>query len=142
MLVLQLPLPSQDAAMELLRGTMVRHNLIAYRGDRIGGTASMSFVDERCQSYIPIPLPWTARIRERLPVGAAAVLINRAHPFPDLVMPIDSFEDRLYGTIDGIRTIGDMLSSVGVSRADHGRALHFFERTWHCDKVAMDASHS
>ena len=31
-----LPAPQQHAAVELLRGTMFRHNLIAYRDDRTG----------------------------------------------------------------------------------------------------------
>ena len=38
-----LPAPSQHAAVELFRGTMVRHKLIAYRDDRAGAGQPIAF---------------------------------------------------------------------------------------------------
>ena len=37
----------------------------------------------------------TISVQERLPPGAAGVLINRTHAYRDLIMPIDSTEKRL-----------------------------------------------
>jgi SAM-dependent methyltransferase len=41
-----LPPPAQHAAVELLRGTMTRHNFIAYRDDRVGESQPISFVGD------------------------------------------------------------------------------------------------
>ena len=132
--------PAQHAALELLRGTMVRHSLIAYRSDRSGERQPISF-DERCAAYVPIPLPWTVCVRERLPPGCAAVLINRAHPFTDLILTVDPFEDRLHAGIDGQRTVAQILERAGADTEEaKGRALGFFRRLWQYDQVVFDAS--
>src|SRR5271163_5070289 len=96
-----LPSRLQHAAVELFRGTMVSHSLIAYRDDRPDQNQPITFAGDRWRDYIPIVLPWTVRVRERLPPGSAAVLINQSHTFADLVLAIDAFEDRLLGAIDG-----------------------------------------
>ena len=133
-----LPEPAQHAALELIRGTMVRHSFIAYRAERPGERQAIHF-DERCLAYVPIQVPWTVCVRERLPPGCAAVLINRAHSFTDLVLTLDAFEDRLFGFLDGRRTVAQILDSAGAG-ASRGRALSFFERLWRYDQVVFDAS--
>jgi SAM-dependent methyltransferase len=74
-----LPAPLQHAAVELFRGSMVTHSFIAYRDDRGGGSQPITFDGDRSRAYVPIALPWTVCVRERLPPGSVAVLINRAH---------------------------------------------------------------
>jgi SAM-dependent methyltransferase len=133
-----LPEPAQHAALELLRGTMVRHSLIAYRADRVGERQPIRF-DERCLGYVPIRVPWTVTVRERLPPGCVAVLINRAHAFTDLVLTVDSLEDRLLAHIDGRRSVAAILGLAGVAAADR-RGVAFFERLWQYDQVVFDAS--
>lgn len=135
-----LPAPLQHAAVELFRGTMVKHEVIAYRDDRAGEKQPITFTGDRWQAYVPIRLPFlTLCIRERLPPGSVGVLINRAHPFTDLILTIDKNEDRLLGAIDGKRTLGEILQVVGKSTDDQ-RALGFFERLWQYDQVVFDAS--
>ena len=51
----------------------------------------------------------TICVQERLPPGAAAVLINQNHTYTDLFMTISATEKRLFDAIDGNRTIGDIL---------------------------------
>ena len=51
-------------------------------------------------SYVPLSLPWALVVRERLPPGAAAVLINRAHAYPDLALAINAAQDA-YCAVDG-----------------------------------------
>jgi SAM-dependent methyltransferase len=134
-----LPAPLQHAAVELFRGAMIRHSLIAYRNDRNGETQPITFVGDRWREYIPIALPWTVCVRERVPPGNVAVLINRAHPFTDLILTVDPFENQLLSAIDGQRTLAEILQFVEKG-CDERRALSFFERLWQYDQIVFDAS--
>jgi SAM-dependent methyltransferase len=136
-----LPAPQQHAAVELLRGTMFRHNLIAYRNDRSAPIQPIEFHGDRWRTFVPISMPWSVCVRERVPPGSVAVLINRAHAFTDLVLTVDAFEDRLLGAIDGRRTLAEILT-VGAGGREEGRALRFFERLWQYDQIVFDASRS
>ena len=138
--IASLPLPQQYAAVELFRGTMVKHEFIAYRDDRSGEAQPISFAGERWRDYVPITLPWTVCVRERVPAGSVAVLINRAHTFTDLVCTVDAFEDRLLGAMDGTRTLAEIVRQIAKDENAEGRALRFFERLWHYDQVVFDAS--
>jgi hypothetical protein len=80
-------------------------------------------------------MPDTLTIQERLPPGAAAVLINRAHTDTDLYLPIDAVEKRLLDAIDGERTIGEI---AGDAHRDVCRSL--FERLWWYDQIVFDRS--
>jgi 2-polyprenyl-3-methyl-5-hydroxy-6-metoxy-1,4-benzoquinol methylase len=135
-----LPPRVQHAALELFRGTMVSHSFIAYRDDHAGESQPITFVSDRWRKYVPIALPWTACVRENLPLGCVAVLINRAHRFNDLILSIDSFENRLLGAIDGKRTLAEILEFVAKDGGTERRALRFFERLWQYDHVVFDAS--
>jgi hypothetical protein len=135
-----LPAPLQHAAVELLRGTMVKHNLIAYRDDCPHASQPITFVGDGWPDYVPIRLPWTVCVRERVPPGSVAVLINRAHPFTDLIHLVDAAEDRLLGAIDGKRTIREIVQAVTGSGPSHERcARDFFERLWQYDQVVFFA---
>ena len=135
-----LPSRLQHAAVELFRGTMVTHSFIAYRNDHSGDKQPITFAGNNWRGYIPLATPWTVCVRERLPPGSAAVLINRAHTFTDLIFTVDSFEDRLLSAIDGKRTLDDILQYAAIDNGDERRALGFFERLWHYDQIVFDAS--
>jgi hypothetical protein len=79
---------ARHAAVELLRGTMATHYFIAYRDDRRVESQPIMFDGDAWPSYVPLRLPWTLCIRDRAPRGSVAVLINRAHTYPDLALPI------------------------------------------------------
>ncbi|MGD8270355.1 MAG: class I SAM-dependent methyltransferase [Desulfobacterales bacterium] len=133
--------PDQYAAVELFRGTMVRHSAVVYRSDRPGDGRSLRFDDERWQHYVPIRLPRTLCIEENLPAGAAAVLLNQSHTYSDLVLPIDLEQKRLFEAIDGQDTIAAILERVadrGKRNNEHART--FFEQLWRYDQVVFDAS--
>jgi hypothetical protein len=126
----------QYAAMELFRGTMVRHNAIVFRNDSPGVAQPIRFDGDAWRDYVPIRIPDTICIDERLPPGAAAVLINRTHTFTDIFLPIDRQDKRLFDAIDSERTIGDILGD----RANDGTARDFFERLWRYDQLVFDVS--
>jgi hypothetical protein len=130
-----LPLEDQYAAAELFRGNMMRHSAIAYRDDN-AGVPRISFDDDGWLGYIPIREPDTVTVRERLPPGVAAILINRAHSYTDILVPIYPRETRLLAAIDGKRTIREMLAS----EAERGVARSLFERLWWHDQVVFDAA--
>jgi hypothetical protein len=121
---------------------MVAHSFIAYRDDRSHESQRISFAGDSWHDYIPIRLPWTVCIRERLPPGCVAVLINQSHTFTDLILTVDSFEDGLLGAIDGNRTLAEILQFAPQHGDDEHRALRFFERLWQYDQVVFDASHA
>jgi hypothetical protein len=68
------------------------------------------------------------------------VLINRSHAFTDLICPIDAFENRLHGAIDGNRTVGEILQLADPRGDRKAEAASFFERMWRYDQIIIDAS--
>jgi SAM-dependent methyltransferase len=130
----------QYAAVELFRGTMVRHSVIVYRNDRPGENGPIQFEDRCWQNYVPIRLPMTISVQERLPAGAAAVLINQSHTYTDLYLPIDKEAKQLLEAIDGKRTIADIARSTGLQEQQWELARSFFQRLWWYDQVVFDAS--
>jgi hypothetical protein len=125
----------QFAAAELFRGAMMSHSVILRRDDCPGGSQGISFSGDDWQEYVPVRVPDTLCIEERLPPGAAAVLINRAHTSTDIYMPVDAREKRLIEAIDGNRSIREI---AGDEPRDACRAL--FERLWWHDQVVFDGS--
>ena len=91
------------------RRTVSRHDGVAtawllYRNDRPGGRSLIGFAGDAWLGYVPIRMSDTICVQERLPPGAAGVLINQTHTYRDLIMPIDATEKRLFDAIDG-RTV-------------------------------------
>jgi SAM-dependent methyltransferase len=139
----ELSLVEQYAAVELFRGTMIRHSLVAYRDDSPGDMPLISFDGDAWLHYVPLRMPDTICVQERLPPGAAGVLINQTHAYRDLIMPIDSTEKRLFDSIDGRASIASIVertlpSSQTKSQLDIART--FFENLWWHDQVVFDAS--
>jgi SAM-dependent methyltransferase len=132
-----LPAPEQYAAVELLRGTMVRHSVVAHRKDA-EVRSSVDFSGDEWLNYVPIRLPDTIAVRERLPAGAAAVLINRNHTYKDLYLQIDARQERLLAEIDGERTIAQLCGD----RQDRNFVRDFFEQLWFWDQVVFNAEPS
>jgi SAM-dependent methyltransferase len=129
----------QHAAVELFRGTMVTHSFIAYR-DGSDDNLPITFANDNWLDYVPMALPWTVCVRERLPPGSVAVLINRSHTFTDLILAIDALEDRLLSAIDGKRTLAEIVHFAAQHADGKGRARNFFKRLWQYDHVVFDTS--
>lgn len=125
----------QYATMELFRGSMVQHSLVAYRTDHTR-RESIGFEGDAWLDYVPIRLPDTIVVQERLPAGSAAVLINRNHSYADIYLPIDGLQKSLFDAIDGSRSISE-LAPDGALRTT---ARVLFERLWHYDQVVFDLS--
>src|SRR6516165_627987 len=106
--------PMQHAAVELLRGTMTRHSFIAYRDDHAGDSQPIKFDSDAWRGWVPLRLPWTLGIRERVPPGFAAVLINPTHTYPDLALPINAAQEQVFAAIDGKRSINEILRNTAA----------------------------
>jgi hypothetical protein len=133
--------PLQHAAVELLRGTMTKHSLIAYRDDRLGESQPIAFDGDAWRGYIPLRMPWTLCVRDRVPPGSAAVLINRAHPYPDLALPIDAAQGRVFEAIDGNRSIDQILRGAAGVGGD-AQVCRFLAQLWEYDQIVFDATTS
>ncbi len=141
--MMQLGRAEQYAAIELFRGTMVTHSAIVYRNDN-PEPQDVSFAGAVWPGYVPVRMSDTKCIQERLPPGAAAVLLYPGHTFTDLVLPIDATELALLNGIDGKRSIGDIVEERLPSAGSHASRLdiarRFFERLWWYDQVVFDTS--
>ena len=135
----QLRLAEQYAAIELFRGTVVSHSAIVYRNDN-PAPQDVGFAGDDWPGYVPLQMADTKCLQERLPPGAAAVLLYPGHTFRDLVMPIDATELSLFAGIDGNRSIGDIVEAHGSIASRPNVARGFFERLWWYDQVVFDTS--
>jgi SAM-dependent methyltransferase len=136
----QLVPAEQYAAVELFRGTMVRHSMVVYRNDCHAVPQLINFAGDAWRDYVPIRLPDTICFQERLPPGAAAVVINQSHTYRDLFMPINLMEKCWLDAIDGNTCIDEIVDRSPLSQRnpqiDMARA--FFERLWWYDQVVFD----
>ena len=121
------------------RRTMAKHDFIAYRDDRSDENQPITFDGDAWRRYVPLRLPWTLCIRERVPPGSIAVLINRAHTYPDLALPIDAAEHRIFAAIDGNRRAAEIMRIAALPEGEE-RSRRLFERLWHHDQIVVDAS--
>jgi SAM-dependent methyltransferase len=134
-----LPEPAQHAAAELFRGSMTQHRFIAYRTDIVRRRQEIRFAEDHWRDYVPIRLPWTLSVREGLPPGSSALLLNRAHQHRDLVLPINAEEEQLLMQMDGQRKLGEITAACETDESVQ-RALHFFQQLWSYDQIVIDAS--
>jgi len=129
----ELSTAEQYAAVELFRGTMIRHSIVAYRDDNPGCPQQVSFAGDAWLRYVPLRMPDTICVQERLPPGAAGVLINQTHAYKDLIMPIDSTEKRLFDSIDGSSSIGTIVERTlrcAQTKSQLDMPRSFFEKLW------------
>ena len=122
--------PDQFAALELFRGTMRRHNVVAYRNDSPLPADPVRWDGDAWASYVPLRPATVVTVEERLPPKVAAVLINQAHVDRDLVFFLSPEARRVYEQIDGATPIG----------AIDGATPDLFQRLWWHDLVMIDTS--
>ena len=130
-----LPERDQYIEMELWRGLMSNHSVVAHRSDSKSDESKVRFDDERYLRYVPIRLPWTTCILDGIPPDAAGVLVNQTHVFSDLFVVMNADEKLMYDAIDGRRSISEI-----VDKADGKPAGDFFQKLWWYDQVVFDTS--
>jgi hypothetical protein len=118
---------------------MTKHAFIAYRDDRAGESQPINFDGDAWREYVPFRLPWTLCIGDRVPPGSVTVLINRAHTYSDLALPIDGAQERVFAAIDGNRSINEILRIAAKAGGDE-RARRFIEQLWEYDQIVFDAT--
>jgi SAM-dependent methyltransferase len=80
-------------------------------------------------------------IRDRVPHGSVAVLINRAHTYPDLALPITAGQERVFAAIDGKHSIDEILRGAAGAMSDE-QARGFIRQLWEYDQIVLDATGS
>ena len=137
----RLPTEEQYAVIELFRGTLSRHSAVIYRNERQNDVHNVSFGGDAWLRYLPIRIPDTICIQDRLPAGAAAVLINRAHSCNDLFLVITDNEKRIFDSIDGQSTIAEIAARTSSipDKESHIRVTRrFFEQLWWHDQIVFE----
>lgn len=134
--LMQLSIEEKFAAMELLRGTMVRHSMVAYSKGSKAQHTPIDFNGDAWTRYVPLQVSGTTAVRERSPKGATAVLINKNHAFRDIYLPINQEQEELLRLVDGRRNIGAIM---GPQR-NSDQARTFFELLWLHDQIVFDVS--
>jgi SAM-dependent methyltransferase len=132
----ELPPEEQYAALELFRGDMLDHNLVAYLPEQAREQA-VCFDETEWQDYIPIRLRDIIVSNDCLP-GKAAVLVNPANEDRQLAFPVDELELQIFKAVDSRRTIADIIGLVAVepnrnAGAVLARARLLFEQLWWYD---------
>lgn len=118
---------------------MTRHSVVVNRADDPREQWLYDPDDLALMDAVPIRLSQALTLEERLPEGAAAVLLNRSHTYADIVVPIDSVEKLLVDSIDGRRTVSEIAAGAGLGVDDQrGRVLGFFRHLCRCDQVVFD----
>jgi hypothetical protein len=139
----RLPIAEQYAAIELFRGTMARHSLVAYRNESASNKQSITFAGDEWLEYVPIRMSDIVCVQDRLPSGAAAVLINQTLTYKDLFLPVGPTEKRWFDAIDGERNVVSIVEKT-ISSSNRpitfDVARSFFERLWWHDLVVFDRS--
>jgi hypothetical protein len=129
---------AKHAALELLRSTMVKHEFVAYSDVKPFG-----FDSDRWLDYVPLRNPDAITVKERLPAGAVAVLLNPMHTHTDIILPTDESEERLLEAIDGNRSINNIFQLVADDPQDDAsqrRAFEYFQQLWRHDQIVLNAS--
>jgi len=115
--------------MELFRGTITRHTAIAFDADDTS-SGVLDFAHATTSRWVPVTVPSAIAVEERLPAGAAAALINRAHTDTDLVLFVDQRQLEVFRAIDGRRTVAELGTGAAT----------VVERLWRHDLVVCDAT--
>jgi hypothetical protein len=132
----ELPDREQYAAMELWRGVMTCHSVVAHRRDARRQNAGIHFDEPVWKNFVPHRLPWTKVVTERIPAGAAAVLINQSHAFEDLFLVLRRIDRKMFERIDGRRSIAQIAADADAN--DAGRVRELFESLWRYDHVVFE----
>ncbi|HSJ91953.1 MAG TPA: class I SAM-dependent methyltransferase, partial [Ilumatobacter sp.] len=127
--IARLPPFDQYTAVELFRGTIDRHTAILFDADD-SRSGRLDF--SQPSQLVPIVAPTAVVVDDasRLPGGAAAALLNRAHSASDLVLFVDRAELDVFRALDGRTTVAEL----------GGPAERLVERLWKHDLVAIDAT--
>jgi hypothetical protein len=128
----------QYDALELFRGDLLRHDLVAHLPDRAQEQV-VSFSGRDWQAYIPFRLPDIHVSKKRLP-GKADILLNPANEDPELALPVDELELKIFNAIDSRRPIAEIISLVASEQGQKSEAIHnrsrlLFEQLWWYDLV-------
>lgn len=120
----------QYSTMELFRGTITRHSLIAYRNDSPLPIPLVEWNNGNWRDYIPLVPVTVVVVEDRLPPGKAAAVINQAHVDRDLVCFLTDDELAAFRSIDGTTALGNI----------SGATQRLLERLWLHDLVMIDAT--
>ena len=93
--------PDQISALDLFRGSITKHPLIAGRNDRLATSYQIGFSDYEWPQSVPVRFSGATIDQEYLLEGAIARLRHLGHQHADIAMFLDKAEFLLFQEIDG-----------------------------------------
>ena len=120
----------QFATLELFRGTMRRHSVVAHRGDSPLPPVPVRWDGDHWRAYVPLRPATVVSVEERLPPKVAAVLINQAHVDRDLVFFVNREAKRIFEAVGDGRPLGEI----------PGATADLFQQFWWHDLTMIDSS--
>ena len=115
---------------------MVAHSAVVYPDNAPDDAQALTFDNELWLDFVPLPMPGCVIIQQNLPPGAAAVVINRAHTYTDLFVPLTEFEAHIYAQIDGQTSCRD----IATAASDAPRVAEVMLKLWRSDQIVFDRS--
>ncbi len=115
---LALPPREQWALVELFRGSMGSHEMIACRSDRVASSFEVDLDGEDWLSYVPVLSPLLETEFDDLLPGTAMRVRCRGHLYPEIKVLLDATQAALCRSIDGSRSAGDLVALVDSEKAD------------------------
>ena len=136
----QLSPAEQYAAVELFRGTMVRHSVAVYRNDCPHGAQPINFDGDAWLGYVPIRMPDAICVQERRPPWVRGCFDQPSHTYRDLLLTLNATEKRWLDAIDGNRCSGEIIgdsfpAAQRTPQIDITRT--FFEKLWWYDQAVF-----
>jgi hypothetical protein len=99
----------------------------------------LGFAKEGFQNLLSAISASDLRIGARFTLDRA--MINRTHTYPDLALPIDAAQERVFAAIDGRRSIAEITRATAGAGGDT-QFRRFFEQLWQYDQIVFDVTQS
>jgi len=135
----ELPIEQQYEAVELFRGNLHMHYVIAVRNDRPTQTYKIEWNGDTWKDYVPRPMPGIAASTENLPAGVLVELAQSGHEFPMRKPQLTSQTVPLYQAMDGKRTLSEIAKQTNVNPQS---VRDFFRSLWEFDQIMLLGEHA
>ena len=114
------------------------HCLVTCRNDRPVEEHRIEFESDEWRNDVPQRPVGTQIKKVDMPGGIVAELRHKAHPYAEIVLPLDERFERMCLEIDGQRSIGQTMVDLDIPNRviDHESLVHdLFGALWEFDQV-------
>jgi SAM-dependent methyltransferase len=134
---LALPPHQQWALVELFRGSMGSHEMIACRSDRERTSYDADLDGQDWLAYVPVLSPLLETEFDGLLPGTAMRIRCRGHLYSEISVLLDATQAALCRSIDGSRSAGDLVALVDAEETDESVSYvqNLLKSLWRYDYI-------